>query len=141
MNNAGFYKKQENEILYAPNIVEGPSYMLVVENKDQYDYPVDGWIYANSLDDAIAYFASNNVGQIAPFDVQPENIKLAANKTDEAEFAKLITLVNLSLQQNKLQPSNQITIWDYIKQPHQTTAQRFLEIMADYGMYCYMQRN
>lgn len=141
MNNSGFYKKDETQILFAPNIVEGQGYLLLIDHKDDYSYPVDGWIYADSLDDAIAYFASNNVGQIAPFHVQPENIKLSANKEAEAEFAKLITLVNLSLQQNKLQPSNQITIWDYIKQPHQTTAQRFLEIMADYGMYCYMQRN
>lgn len=141
MNNAGFYKKEETEILYAPNIVNGPNYMLVLADKDEYDYPVDGWIYANSFDDAIAYFAANNGNQISPFDVQPENIKLAVNREDEAEFSKLVTLLNLSLQQNKLSLSDEITIWDYIKQPRQVTVQRFLEIMADYGMYCYTQRS
>jgi hypothetical protein len=140
MNNAGFYKKQETEILYAPNIVEGPSYLLIITDKDDYDYPVDGWIYANSFDDAISYFAANNGSQNSPFDVQPENIKLATNREDEAEFSKFVTLLNLNLQQNKLSLSNQITIWDYIKQPHHVTVERFLEIMADYGMHCYMQR-
>jgi hypothetical protein len=141
MNNAGFYKKDETQILFAPNIVEGQGYVLLIDEKDSYSYPVDGWIYADSLDAAIAYFASNNNNQIAPFDVQPENIKLAANKEDEAEFGKLIVLINLSLQQNKIAPSTPITIWDYLKQPHSVTVSRFLEIMADYGMYCYMQRN
>lgn len=141
MNNKGFYKKEDDQIIYAPNIVEGPNYLLSIQDKEQYNYPVDGWIYADSFDDAISYFASNKTNQIQPFDVQPENIKLAANKEDEAEFGKLIVLINLSLQQNKIAPSTPITIWDHIKQPHSVTVSRFLEIMADYGMYCYMQRN
>ncbi len=140
MNNAGFYKKDESQILYAPNFVEGQGYNLSIENKDSYEYPVDGWIYAESLDDAISYFASNT-DNITPFDVQPENIKLAANKTDEAEFTKLVVMLNLSLQQNTIAPTDQITIWDYIKQPHIVTVERFLQIMAGYGMYCYMQRS
>jgi len=55
MNNPGFYKKEETEILYAPNIVDGPNYMLVVSDKDTYEYPIDGWVYADSFDGAIAY--------------------------------------------------------------------------------------
>ena len=55
MNNSGFYKKEETQILYAPNNVDGPNYLLVIADKDEYDYPVDGWIYAESLDSAIAY--------------------------------------------------------------------------------------
>ena len=141
MNNTGFYKKDETQILFAPNFVEGQGYTLLIDQKDSYSYPVDGWIYADSLDSAIAYFVSNNVYQIAPFDVQPENIKLAANKEDEAEFGKLIVLINLSLQQNKIAPSTPITIWDHVKQPHVVSVARFLDIMADYGMYCYMQRS
>lgn len=75
------------------------------------------------------------------FLVQPEGFSLATGKEDEAEFGKLIVLINLSLQQNKIAPSTPITIWDYLKQPHSVTVSRFLEIMADYGMYCYMQRS
>jgi hypothetical protein len=141
MNNAGFYKKDETEILFAPNIVNGPNYMLVLAEKDSYEYPIDGWIYADSLDGAIAYFAISTNASINPFDVQPENYKLSANREDEAEFSKLITLLSLALQQNKMLPSTEITIWDSIKQPHNITIQRFLEIMVDYGLYCYQQRS
>jgi hypothetical protein len=141
MNNAGFYKKEETEILYAPNIVDGPNYMLVLSDKDSYEYPIDGWIYADSFDGAIAYFASAANGSIDPFNVQPENYKLSANREDEAEFSKLITLLSLALQQNKMLPSTEITIWDHIKQPRTITVQRFLEIMVDYGLFCYQNRS
>jgi hypothetical protein len=140
MNNAGFYKKDETQILFAPNIVEGPGYTILISEKDTYSYPVDGWIYATSLDNAISYFASNSNDQIAPFDVQPENFKLAVSKEDEAEFGKLIVLINLNLQQNKITTSTQITIWDHVKQARSVAVYRFLEIMADYGMYCYSHR-
>jgi hypothetical protein len=140
MNNAGFYKKEETEILFAPNIVNGPNYMLVVSDKDSYEYPIDGWVYADSLNGAIAYFASAANGSIDPFNVQPENYKLSANREDEAEFSKLITLLSLALQQNKMLPSTEITIWDHVKQPRTIAVQRFLEIMVDYGMYCYTLR-
>lgn len=75
------------------------------------------------------------------FLVQPENFRLATNREDEAEFGKLIVLINLSLQQNKITPATPIIVWDYVKQPHSVIVSRFLEIMADYGMYCYMQRS
>lgn len=140
MNNAGFYKKEETQILYAPNSIDGPNYMLVISDKDEYDYPVDGWIYAASLDEAIAYFAANNSSHIQPFDVQPENYKLAANKNDELEFGKLITLLTLGLQQNRFLPTTEIMIWDHVKMSHPITVQRFLEIMVDYGLYCYSNR-
>jgi hypothetical protein len=141
MNNAGFYKKEETEILFAPNIVNGPNYMLVVSDKDSYEYPIDGWVYADSFDGAIAYFASAANGSIDPFNVQPENYKLSANREDEAEFSKLITLLSLALQQNKMLPSTEITIWDHVKQPRTITVQRFLEIMVDYGLFCYQNRS
>lgn len=140
MNNAGFYKKDETQILFAPNIVEGPGYTLVESEKDSYQYPIDGWIWANSLDDAIAYFANTTASNFIPFEVHPENYKLATNKEDEAEFGKLVTLLSLALQQNRILPSTEITIWDYLKNTHTITVQRFLEVMVDYGFYCYTIR-
>ncbi len=141
MNNSGFYKKDETQILFAPNIVEGQGYTLLIDQKDSYSYPVDGWVYADSLDAAIAYFASNNGNQVAPFDVQPENFKLSASKEDEIEFGKLITLLTLGLHQNRFLPTTEITIWDHVKMPHAIAVQRFLEIMVDYGLHCYSYRN
>ena len=45
---AGFYKKQNNEIYYAPNYIEGNGYILISSEKDIYEYPVDGWYWFNS---------------------------------------------------------------------------------------------
>jgi hypothetical protein len=52
MNEAGFYKLDNGDILYAPNIVEGPGYVLLINEKDTYVYPVDGWVYADSQENA-----------------------------------------------------------------------------------------
>jgi hypothetical protein len=140
MNNQGFYKQEDTTILYAPNIVQGPNYVLLAENKDTYNYPVDGWIWAQSEEDAISYFETA-IPNTPLFDVQPENYKLAAGKNDEAEFIKLVTLSSLALSQNKFQPTTELTIWDYIKSPRVITVERFLEVMVDYGMHCYSLRN
>jgi hypothetical protein len=140
MNTQGFYKKDETQILFAPNTVDGPNYLLVAENKDSYEYPIDGWIWAISLDAAVVYFASLNNQTVEPFNVQPENYKLAVSKEDENEFSKLITLLNLAVQQNKILPSSEITIWDNLKQPQSITVERFLQVMVDYGMYLYSKR-
>ena len=53
---AGFYKKQEDTVLYAPNTVEGDGYVLIVQNKDQYEYPVDEWYWFESEEEAYTQF-------------------------------------------------------------------------------------
>lgn len=58
---AGFYKKQEDTILYAPNIVEGNGYVLAAQDKDQYEYPVDGWYWFESEEEANNFFNENKV--------------------------------------------------------------------------------
>ena len=41
---AGFYKQNEEEQwMYAPNFVYAPTYTLLKEEKNTYDYPIDGW--------------------------------------------------------------------------------------------------
>jgi hypothetical protein len=40
---SGFYKFEDDNWQYAPNFVYGPGYELLRENKDQYQYPVEGW--------------------------------------------------------------------------------------------------
>ena len=51
---SGFYKKDNEELFYAPNIVEGNRFVLVAQDKDQYEYPVDGWYWFDSEEEAIA---------------------------------------------------------------------------------------
>ena len=40
---AGFYKLEDGNWLYAPNFVCSPDYELLMEFKDTYTYPIDGW--------------------------------------------------------------------------------------------------
>lgn len=52
----GFYKKQNEELLYGPNIVEGSGYVLLAQEKDAYEYPIDGWYWFNSEEEARVFF-------------------------------------------------------------------------------------
>ena len=49
---AGFYKKENDTLFYAPNIIEGDGYVLVAQDKDQYEYPIDGWTWFDSEEEA-----------------------------------------------------------------------------------------
>ena len=50
---AGFYKPEGDTFFYAPNYVYGPDYSLVKEAKDQYVYPNNGWVWCDSIEEAI----------------------------------------------------------------------------------------
>ena len=54
---SGFYKKHGEELLYAPNIVEGNGFVLIAQDKDQYDYPIEGWIWFDSEEEATEYYS------------------------------------------------------------------------------------
>lgn len=140
MNTNGFYKKDNQEILFAPNIVEGPDYILLIQNYTEYTYPVEGWIYATSLDDAIQRFAATPT--VSPdFHLLPENIYLATGNEDEIEFNKLATLIGLAISQNQLSELTPLSIKDSSKNVHSIPAGRILEIIVQYGMFCYTLRN
>jgi hypothetical protein len=43
---SGFYKlNEEGTWMHAPNFVYGPNLELIRENKDEYTYPVEGWVW------------------------------------------------------------------------------------------------
>ncbi len=140
MNNSGFYKKEDSQILYAPNIVEGPNYVLSSADKDSYTYPIDGWIWAENLDGAIIFFANNLTQLNVPFEVLPEGYFLATEREDENEFNKLATLAQLMISQGKLLPTTEVKIKDSNGQPHMISVSRFLDVISDYGMFCFLSR-
>jgi hypothetical protein len=57
----GFYKKQNEELLYGPNIIEGDGYVLLAQEKDSYEYPVDGWHWFDSEEAATEYFGTKSI--------------------------------------------------------------------------------
>jgi hypothetical protein len=140
MNNAGFYKKDETQILFAPNIVDGPGYMLVVADKDSYEYPVDGWIWADSLDDAIQMFVENGNIHSNPlvskgYQVEPEGFVLGLAESDRNAFTQMLTLVQEALSLGLISNDTSQVIADKSGAKHSITTLRFRQIMLGYGMY------
>lgn len=139
-DSSGFFKKLNNEIVRAENFVYSPTAELLREQKDSYQYPVDGWYWFDSFDQAVQFFATPEPSTNY-FEVVPEGFNLATNPSDEAEFNKLITLLQLSLSAGAAQPTDLIKIKDKDGFVHELTAQRFLQIMVGYGFFCYGLRN
>lgn len=57
-NTNGFYKLDNTSLLCAPNKVTHKDYVLETVNKDTYTYPVSGWYWFNTLEEAETYFIS-----------------------------------------------------------------------------------
>ena len=51
-----FYKRNNDELMVAPNFVHGPDFSLTAETKDEHEYPVDGWYWFEDLDEAMLLF-------------------------------------------------------------------------------------
>lgn len=55
METSGFYKLENGQIIHGPNYVLNMRYELYKENRAQYEYPVDGWYWFDSEDEAYAF--------------------------------------------------------------------------------------
>jgi hypothetical protein len=53
---SGFYKYESNNMLFGPNFVKNNQYELTKENKEEFEYPVDGWYWFDSEDKAYEFF-------------------------------------------------------------------------------------
>jgi hypothetical protein len=53
---SGFYKCESETLSYGPNFVLNKNFELRVESKDSYTYPIDGWYWFSSVEDAYAFF-------------------------------------------------------------------------------------
>lgn len=56
IDSSGFYKLDSNELLHGPNFVLNQNYELRKENHETYSYPVDGWYWFNSKQEAKSFF-------------------------------------------------------------------------------------
>lgn len=56
METSGFYKNDDGMILYGPNYVEGGSYNIYRQNKDEYNYPISGWYWFDSKEEAYSFW-------------------------------------------------------------------------------------
>lgn len=51
-----FCKKDGDTILEAPNFVHTPSISLLAENYLNYTYPVEGWYWFDTIEEATSFF-------------------------------------------------------------------------------------
>jgi hypothetical protein len=49
-----FYKRENDELLVAPNFVRGPGFDLFAEVHHEFQYPVHGWYWFETDDEASA---------------------------------------------------------------------------------------
>jgi hypothetical protein len=53
---SGFYLSQDGGLAYGPNFVENKDFQLYRSEKDKYQYPVHGWHWFDSEEEARAFF-------------------------------------------------------------------------------------
>ena len=54
---SGFYSKDMyGSLEYAPNSVHAPTFTLLKENKDTYNYPVEEWYWFDTREEAVSFF-------------------------------------------------------------------------------------
>ena len=52
----GFYKLEGEELFFAPNFVECSEYIIRIEEKDDYIYPIFGWRYFETEEEAKNFY-------------------------------------------------------------------------------------
>ena len=59
MDTSGFYLLETDGtasgLLHAPNFVDAPDYSISREHREEYEYPVHGWRWFDSREDALAF--------------------------------------------------------------------------------------
>lgn len=57
---SGFYKldPNTNELLFGPNFVSAPTFELLRETHEDHAYPIDGWWWFNSEEEAYLFLMS-----------------------------------------------------------------------------------
>lgn len=64
--NPGFYKQyDETELFYGPTKITSPTYELLAEDHTTYTYPVDGWYWFDTEDEAYTFFGVPNPNEEA----------------------------------------------------------------------------
>ena len=53
---SGFYKYESETLMYGPNFVLDKNFELMIESKDDHAYPVDGWYWFDTMEDAYLFF-------------------------------------------------------------------------------------
>lgn len=53
LDTSGFYKNDNGTLLFGPNFVLNANYELRRETHEQHNYPIDGWFWFDTEQDAV----------------------------------------------------------------------------------------
>lgn len=53
---SGFYAFFDDQLLHGPNLVEGPGFALYRDTRNLHTYPVNGWWWFDSREEAMNHF-------------------------------------------------------------------------------------
>lgn len=73
-----FYKRDGDSLLVSDSKLVGPGYELLIESKDQYTYPVDGWYWFETLDQAMSSPNLRQVGSVQSVTMRQARLALLA---------------------------------------------------------------
>lgn len=80
-----FYKRENEELLVAPNFVSGPGFELTTETHAEHTYPVEGWYWFDNLDDAMRALQNLNTQVVSRR--QAKQALLRADLLDDVDAA------------------------------------------------------
>ena len=80
-----FYKRNNDELMVAPNFVVGPGFELRAESHAEHTYPVEGWYWFDNLDDAMR--ALQNLSTQVVSRRQAKQALLRADLLDDVDAA------------------------------------------------------
>ena len=104
-----FYKRENEELLVAPNFVHGPDFSLTAETKDEHEYPVDGWYWFEDLDEAMLLFTKQQPA-LSCTRRQGRLALLQKNLLDDVEDA--IAVIPDPVQRRATQIEYEADTWD-----------------------------
>jgi hypothetical protein len=79
-----FYKRDGEELLVAPSFVRGPGFDLFAETHAENTYPIEGWYWFDTLDEAMAAMQTTSVS------ISPVQAKIALHRAGLLETAEAI---------------------------------------------------
>jgi hypothetical protein len=96
---AGFYKQDTTELRYAPVSVIGPGITLTSDNHVGVTYPVNGWYWFDTVQEAFDFFG-------IPY--YTETAQDFQDRIDARQYAKLKSLITLSPSQIQAYVQNNV---------------------------------
>jgi hypothetical protein len=53
---AGFYKLENGQLIYGPTFISGPGFEIFANDKDNHTYPINGFYWFDTLEEACNHF-------------------------------------------------------------------------------------